>query len=60
LGRLRGYEFCGNYDDHLKLNATRVLYFGIEYAFDSGLLIILDYYRAEWKLWHFAMDVFYK
>ena len=36
LGRLRGYEFCGNYDDHLKLNATRVLYFGIGYAFDSG------------------------
>ena len=36
-GRIRGYEFTGPYSDHLELDTICIRYFGIGYAFNSGL-----------------------
>ena len=35
-GIIRDYQFTGPYNDHLELDAIRVRYFGIGYAFNSG------------------------
>ena len=35
-GTIRDYQFTGPYNDHLELDAIRVRYFGIGYAFNSG------------------------
>jgi hypothetical protein len=36
FGTIRGYEFTEPYEDHLVLDAIRLRYFGIGYAFNAG------------------------